>query len=384
MQFCERIYLSSHGYIRMLPPSDFNEEEYLAANPDVAAAVRTGACPSGAEHYALYGIHENRSLSRRITVSPEGPRASRRDRILAWLDFKSLEGLEIGALASPLVLPSEGHIFFVDHADTETLRGKYVGHSSVDLDKIVKVDAVWGSQTLQDCLGPDRKVDYVLASHVIEHVPDLVTWLSEIRSVLRPSGTLRLAVPDRRFTFDYLRPESRIYDVLDAYIRRARVPLPRVILENHYLSREVNCDKAWNDTLVPAELRPYNTIEAGLRVANDVLANGSYHDTHCWVFTPTSFAELFAEIAQLGLLPFACDFCFDTRRNEFEFFVSMSPKDNQELIVRSWQQMKLALDRGLQYFRAKLTLPVSPDEDCVSSVPKSVATAFCQGFSSHR
>jgi SAM-dependent methyltransferase len=43
--------------------SGFNEEEYLAANPDVAAAVRSGACPSGQEHYALYGIQENRALS---------------------------------------------------------------------------------------------------------------------------------------------------------------------------------------------------------------------------------------------------------------------------------------------------------------------------------
>lgn len=44
--------------------TDFNEDEYLAANPDVAAAVRSGVCPSGADHYASYGIHENRPLSR--------------------------------------------------------------------------------------------------------------------------------------------------------------------------------------------------------------------------------------------------------------------------------------------------------------------------------
>jgi|SRR5580692_9010610 hypothetical protein len=47
----------------MVPIDDFNEEQYLAANPDVAAAVRSGACPSGQEHYALYGIRENRPLS---------------------------------------------------------------------------------------------------------------------------------------------------------------------------------------------------------------------------------------------------------------------------------------------------------------------------------
>ena len=188
--------------------SEFNEEEYLAANPDVADAVRAGACPSGATHYALYGRNENRPLTLSPKTNPDAPDASRRDRILARLDLKNLNGLEIGALAAPLVLPSDGNIFFVDHCDTKTLREKYASDSSVTVEKIVEVNAVWGALSLQDCIGAVRKVDYVLASHVIEHVPDLVTWLAEIRSILRPDGTLRLAVPDRRFTFDYLRPES--------------------------------------------------------------------------------------------------------------------------------------------------------------------------------
>ena len=143
---------------------------------------------------------------------------SRRDKILANLDLKALKGLEIGALASPLVKPEEGNIFFVDHVDTETLLKKYGPDPSVNKADIMHVDAVWGAQTLQDCIGAGRKVDYVVASHVIEHVPDLVTWLSEIHSVLRKNGSLRLAIPDRRYTFDYLRNESRIHDVLEAYL----------------------------------------------------------------------------------------------------------------------------------------------------------------------
>jgi len=320
--------------------TEFNEEDYLAANPDVAAQVRSGACPSGAEHYAAYGIHENRPLAPYKNVAAESVSVSRRDRILHGLDVEALEGVEVGALATPLVLHSDGNIFFIDHADTNALRKKYAADPSVNVENIVEVDAVWGSQTLQECLGQGRRVDYVLASHVIEHVPDLVTWLAEIRSVLRPGGTLRLAIPDRRFTFDYLRPESRIYDVLDAYIRRARAPLPRVIMENHYLSREVDCVTAWNNQLVPASLRPYNTIQAGLTVAKDVLVNGTYHDTHCWVFTPASLADLFIELARLDLLQFTYDFHFDTKRNEFEFVVGMSPSSDKESIVASWLRMK--------------------------------------------
>ena len=44
-----------------LPPSaQFNEADYLAKNPDVAAAVEAGVFPSGYAHYQQYGFREGR------------------------------------------------------------------------------------------------------------------------------------------------------------------------------------------------------------------------------------------------------------------------------------------------------------------------------------
>lgn len=43
--------------------NDFNEVGYLAANPDVALAVRNGLFSSGYQHYLKYGRNENRSFS---------------------------------------------------------------------------------------------------------------------------------------------------------------------------------------------------------------------------------------------------------------------------------------------------------------------------------
>jgi SAM-dependent methyltransferase len=47
---------------QMTQVSDFDEDAYLEANPDVATAVRSGALASGALHYALHGKSENRQL----------------------------------------------------------------------------------------------------------------------------------------------------------------------------------------------------------------------------------------------------------------------------------------------------------------------------------
>jgi len=42
--------------LKFLLPANFNEEKYLAKNPDVADAVRKKAMPSGAWHYVMYGM----------------------------------------------------------------------------------------------------------------------------------------------------------------------------------------------------------------------------------------------------------------------------------------------------------------------------------------
>jgi SAM-dependent methyltransferase len=341
-------------------PIDFNEADYLAANPDVALAVKAGAIASGARHFELYGISDRRALSKRMRPTPlalpfpKGVRATRRDKVLANLDLTALQGMEIGALSSPLVAVEEGNIMYVDHADTATIRAKYANDTSVAQDEIVDVTAVWGTQTLQDCIGGNKKVDYVVASHVVEHVPNLIVWLNEIKSILRPGGTLRLAVPDRRYSFDFLRYESRIHDVLDAYLQKARSPLPRVIIEHSSYIRVVDCAAAWSGQLDTANLTPYATVKSGLDVANDAIQNGTYHDTHCWIFTPVSFAELFAEMAKLDLLCFACQHCIETPVNELEFYIHMTPSDDKSMIVASWEKMKSDLLASSTYQKVSL------------------------------
>lgn len=53
----------------------------------------------------------------------------------------------------------------------------------------------------------DDTVDWVYAEHLVEHVPlgTVITWLREVRRVLRPGGVLRLTTPDlERYVQGYL------------------------------------------------------------------------------------------------------------------------------------------------------------------------------------
>ncbi len=263
----------------------------------------------------------------------------RREKLLTGLNVREMVGVEIGPLASPFVRKEEDEIIYVDYIDGETLRKKYKDDPNVDTTKIVEPDAIWGTLTLQQAIGEERRVDYIVASHVIEHVPDLLTWLEELRSVLRENGQLRLIVPDRRFTFDYLRRESQLPEVLYCHLIRARVPQAFFILD--FFINFVQIDKMdiWNGTLNPAEVKRHIAFEAAYEAAREAVERGSYRDVHCWVFTPRSFVELFAQLAEYGFIEFACEQFYDTEYGQHDFFLVLQPSTDKCHIVDSWHRM---------------------------------------------
>ncbi len=307
----------------------FDEKAYLIANPDVAHAVETGAIETGLAHYEAFGRSEERPLD---------PSQTRKGRMLADLNVAAMSGVEIGALAAPLVKKAEGLIRYVDHAPTEEIIAKYANDPTVPTKDIVPVDAVWGGNSLQQALGTFERYDYVLASHVIEHVPDLITWLQEIKDILKISGVLRLAVPDKRFEFDYLRGETTLSDVIDAHVRRARQPLPRMIIDFHTFVNQINVHDAWRD-IKPERKDWAEGCRLGISLARETLASGAYHDVHCWVFTPKVFGKIMAQCAELGLLHFKCESFYDTARQQLEFIVGLVPCEDEEACVESWSKM---------------------------------------------
>jgi hypothetical protein len=279
----------------------------------------------------------------------------RRALLLSQIDLQTAVGAEIGPQDRPLVKKGEGRIFYVDHCDTDELRQRFADQPTVDVSNL-QVDAVWGKDTLRKALlraaglpaeDATSFVDYVLASHVIEHVPDLIGWLREVRETLDTSissrGVLRLAVPDKRYCFDYLRNTSSLVDVLEAYALRRRRPSARCIIDWSLHMVEVDIKKAWRGDLDPDSMPRLNTLDGSLNLARDAEFNGSYHDVHCWVFTPASFADLCVNLSVHGLLEFECEWLVDSPRDTFEFYVSMRPCADRQAILTSWQRARSML-----------------------------------------
>ncbi|WP_372826919.1 methyltransferase domain-containing protein [Polaromonas sp.] len=272
---------------------------------------------------------------------------TRNEKLLTGLNLQTAVGIEIGALDKPIIPPSTPHVFYVDHAETAVLRSKYQGDPYVNVDALVQVHGVWGEASLAQAAARVAPVDFVIASHVVEHVPDLIAWLQELASVLKPRGQVRLAVPDRRYTLDVLRAETRAPDVLASHLAGARRPQAREILD--YMTHLVGVDtwKIWDGTQDTASLTRQSSIESGMAVARDSADNGTYHDVHCWVFTPLSFAVLMHDLASAAYQPFKCAGYFPTEHNTNEFFVTLQLCADAAEAAISWKRLQQTIEAQL-------------------------------------
>jgi len=92
-------------------------------------------------------------------------------------------------------------------------------------------------------LGPlaTASFDFVLASHVVEHLANPLAALQAWARVLRPGGVLVLLLPHRQATFDHRRPVTELAHLrADAAARQAESDLTHLpeILRLHDLGRD--------------------------------------------------------------------------------------------------------------------------------------------------
>jgi 2-polyprenyl-3-methyl-5-hydroxy-6-metoxy-1,4-benzoquinol methylase len=129
--------------------------------------------------------------------------------------FASESGLEIGPLDTPTVSKAEGNVKYLDYMTKEQLVARH--GVARDAAKIITPDYVVRSAGISGQV--HELFDYIVACHVIEHVPNMVNWLEELHGILKEGGHLLLAIPDKRYTFDILRTETTLAHILRDYVR---------------------------------------------------------------------------------------------------------------------------------------------------------------------
>jgi 2-polyprenyl-3-methyl-5-hydroxy-6-metoxy-1,4-benzoquinol methylase len=81
-------------------------------------------------------------------------------------------GVEVGPILRLVLTKPEYNVYYADYAPIEHWREEYSKSKMVDINKIPFIDFIIGEKYLDEVAGLE-KFDYIIASHVIEHVPDL-------------------------------------------------------------------------------------------------------------------------------------------------------------------------------------------------------------------
>lgn len=283
------------------------------ANPFIAVPVAFAApAPRGPAWTA-------EPASTAASAASTAPPMSRRDKLLNGVDLDGL-GLEIGPSFAPILPKSAGHrIETLDHATREELVDKY-SSSGVDTSKIEPVDHVWHGEPLDEVIGARERYDYILASHVIEHTPDLVAFLQQCETLLKPGGVLSLAVPDQRYCFDLLRPLSTTGEVLQAHVERRKRHAPGIVFDHFSTLAYLDGQPSWRAG--SGGRLAFGHTEAEARAMFDrAVSSDEYLDVHNWRFTPATMALILYDLAAMGLTGLRS--CSRLEPEGMEFYVQL-------------------------------------------------------------
>jgi SAM-dependent methyltransferase len=249
--------------------------------------------------------------------------------------------LEIGPSYNPILPKRDGfRVETIDHGDATELRAKYSKHTGVDVSRIEDVDHVWRGEPLSELVGCGR-FDAVVASHVIEHTPDLLGFVKECEKTLAPGGRLVLAVPDRRRCFDFFRPASTTGAVLQAHHERRTRHTPGSAFD--FLANFCTfAGRQGTGTAAAESFALSNPVTSAGRGCWAFTEAGDYRDCHAWVFTPSSFRLIASDLASIGATELKEESFWETPIFEFVTILSRAaagcPLDRANLLVAAHRE----------------------------------------------
>jgi SAM-dependent methyltransferase len=298
--------------------------------------------------------------------------STRSENLLAPISRDS-QIIEIGPSYSPIAPKAEGwKSRSIDHATREDLVAKYAEHADVvvDTSRIEEVDFVWKTGTLADAVPTNLhgSFDAFVASHVIEHTPDLIAFLDSAEKLLKPTGVVILAVPDKRYCFDYFQPLTTTGQLLGAQLEK-KIRHPRELIFDHHAYFALNGGViAWGQHPSEGISLSYTLQQSWSKFAASN-SSDDYVDLHAWKFTPASFELILLELARLGKTDWRPERITEAAGCEFHAWLRRGGREAAAQLTESeLEERRLALlKRSLIQIRAQIDWLLAGEPDLVQA-----------------
>jgi predicted SAM-dependent methyltransferase len=142
--------------------------------------------------------------------------------------FKDKNGIEIGGPSGTFSkgnpLPIYNVVKSLDNVNfsSDNFWSKIEGGNNFIFDE----NKLPGRQFIDDAVQlsgiEDEQYEFILSSHVLEHVANPIRALFEWGRVLKTGGALLIIVPDRRYTYDRKRPLTTFNHIIEDYLNQVQ------------------------------------------------------------------------------------------------------------------------------------------------------------------
>lgn len=227
----------------------------------------------------------------------------RRQIIQRGLPLAQGLGLEISPNWVPLVTPLEGPMHYCDILSDDELQardGKDAERIRMNLPLVPLTFQLKEGKRMREVAPAGVKYDYIISSHVLEHVPDFLGILEQQRELLADNGTIAFVLPCSKGTAEYFRPETTASELLNAYLLGYTRPTPAMVYE-----ARKHCFTFKNEPLDNVNFADVKLEFPPAVWFNDAQqAVSTYTDAHCWAFTTQGFKNVMDELRAVGCFPF--------------------------------------------------------------------------------
>jgi len=216
------------------------------------------------------------------------------------------KGLEIAPYFDPCLSKDHFDVLYTDYIDNEEISRKAAENPGSDGREPAAIDFVWNSGSPLYVSAP-REVyfDFVVASHVMEHVPNPVGWLNELLSVTKVGGKIALFLPSRRFNVDCYRNETTFGELVKWWIEQPAIPTTGQILD--FMTNSIGLihgdGVAWTHDGLPTDgRREFYSDEDSIDMATNLAISPHYLDVHCTVWSAESFRSVIERLEKCGIV----------------------------------------------------------------------------------
>lgn len=233
------------------------------------------------------------------------------NRVTLAANYLHGEGIEIGALSSPLLVQRNVVVNYIDRFSNEVL----LRHFPNIANHLVHVDIIDDGEKLE--LVATESNDFVIANHFLEHCQNPALALENMLRVIKRGGVVFLAIPDKRYTFDRLRSITPMEHIYSDY---RNGPLGGEADHYYDFVKNINFGSNYDK----CEPLPKGIIKSDQQIQQDIQHwKAAYMPIHFHVWDHQAMLEMFCSLN--SILPF---------RYEIEAAISaFTPTSNESIFI---------------------------------------------------